>query len=366
MDSLAVYQHRGGLRRTRARLAAGRLVVGFIGGSITDGRPGHNWPEPVANWLVEQFPHARLVIENAAIGATGSDLAVFRAQRDLIDRGCDLVFVEFAVNDGGAPPVQRRRTREGLLRKLLAGDGRDLVLTYTYAQDHYAPIMAGQAPATIAEFEQLGAHYQLGSVWLGLHALREVCAGRLRYEEWLPDGLHPQQRGSLSYAQSVIAFLQRELRDAPSAATIPTGAARPAPLDPANWEGAAALPFTQVRTTGPWLLRRWPNLVWIDQVLETSAPRARLAFHFSGRALVLGFDFGRLASEFRYRLDGGEWRMSQRDRPAWCGPSGWYRTFIVGDELGAGPHEFELEVVHGLTPECTGTTCRLGLIGVVP
>jgi len=67
------------------------VTIGFLGGSITDPRPGYNWPEPVIGWFVNRFPGVRLSVENAAIGATGSALAVFRAQWDIIDRHCDLV-----------------------------------------------------------------------------------------------------------------------------------------------------------------------------------------------------------------------------------------------------------------------------------
>ncbi|HEX2948401.1 MAG TPA: hypothetical protein VHV83_02335, partial [Armatimonadota bacterium] len=62
---------------------------------------------------------------------------------------------------------------------------------------------AGQMPASIREFEELADHYGIPSVWMGLHAFNDVKAGRMRWEEWLPDGLHPQDRGSYSYAQSV-------------------------------------------------------------------------------------------------------------------------------------------------------------------
>ena len=51
----------------------------------------------------------------------------------------------------------------------------------------------------------------IGSVWMGLHALREVRRGLLTWEEWLPDGLHPENRGSLVYAHSVTAFLAEAL-----------------------------------------------------------------------------------------------------------------------------------------------------------
>ncbi len=78
-------RRRGGLRRTARRLREGGLTVGFLDGSITDARPGYNWPEPVLAWLQGAFPGVRLAIENAAIGTVGSDLAAFRARRDILE-----------------------------------------------------------------------------------------------------------------------------------------------------------------------------------------------------------------------------------------------------------------------------------------
>jgi lysophospholipase L1-like esterase len=364
--SFPVWRYAGGLQRTLKAIRAGKLILGFTGGSITDPRAGWNWPEAVTAWFVEQFPGVRISVENAGIGATGSELGVFRAQRDLINRGCDLVFVEYAVNDQGDPSEHRGRTREGLLRKLLAGEGRDIVLTYTYSQEQYADITAGRVPATVAELEELGKHYNIGSIWMGWYAMQEVMRGRMRWEEWLPDGLHPQFRGSLSYAQSVNTFLERELISAPSVTSVPTGAARPEPLNPNHWEGAYVLPFDAVKLSGPWTIQRSSKITWIDQMLTTSAVGARLAFEFEGRALSLGFDFGKLSCEYRYRLDGGEWQLSKRDRPWWVPDDGWYRTSTVVEDLALGRHQFELEVVHGNAESCTGTNCKLALIGIVP
>jgi GDSL-like Lipase/Acylhydrolase family len=366
LRAMNIHHHRGGLRRTRERLGAGRLTVGFIGGSITDPRPGYNWPEPVMAWFVERFPQTRFVVENAAIGATSSDLAVFRAQRDLIDRQCDIVFVEYAVNDYDMPTAERTRTREGLLRKLLAGAGCDVVLVYTFCQNMYADMMTGQVPASIREFEELGAHYNIGSVWMGLHALREVQAGQMRWEEWLPDGLHPQNRGSLSYAQAVTAFLERELNTAPATSEILTGSRRPAPLNPQHWEGAHRLSLDTVELEGPWTLRRWPHMVWMDLVLDTAAVGAKLKVGFEGRAVSVGFDFGKTSADFRYSLDDQPWVVHHFDRPVWCGPTGWFRTVNLANDLPPGRHTLRMEVIHGDQPECNGTNFRLALIGVVP
>ncbi|MNH83129.1 hypothetical protein D3C87_398790 [compost metagenome] len=383
-----IWNHRRRLELTLQRISEGTLTLGFIGGSITDARPRHNWPEPVIAWFAEVFPQVTLKVENAAIGATGSDLAVFRAQRDLIDRGADLVFVEYAVNDYDEPQEKRGRTREGLIRQLLAGEGRDVVLTYTYIQDMYEAMMNGEVPDSIAELEQLGEHYGLGSVWMGRYALDEVQKGRMRWQEWLPDGLHPTERGSLSYAHSVIKFLERELverraegRAEPEAEFGSelesqsglesgsnhgfSGLNRPNPLNPNNWEQVEHLPFENMKRQGPWVIRRWVNLEWIDRVLETAAVGAKLSFNFEGRGLALGFDFGKASSEFRYRLDGGEWKISSRDRPAWVENEGWFRLMVIADDLAEGSHGIEIEVIHGSSESCTGTDFRLAFAGVI-
>ena len=77
-------QRRGALERTRRPLGQGALTVGFSGGSLIDARPGWNWPGPLWAWFVENCPGVRLRGENAVIGATGSALAVWHAQGDLI------------------------------------------------------------------------------------------------------------------------------------------------------------------------------------------------------------------------------------------------------------------------------------------
>ncbi|MFA6286660.1 MAG: SGNH/GDSL hydrolase family protein [Opitutaceae bacterium] len=363
MNFSLIQQHRNGLARTQKALAAGTLRLGFIGGSIT-APYYYNWPEGVISWFAEHFSNVRLHVDNVAIGATGSQLAVFRAQRDLIDKGCDLVFVEYAVNDRGADRQTRRRTQEGLVRKLLAGEGRDVVFTYTFCPEMYEDMAAGRVPQSILDLDEIAAHYGIGSVWMGLHAFKENQSGRMRWEEWLPDGLHTRERGSWSYAQAVFAYLEKELLSKTVPTSIPAGSQRPAPLDPAHWESAASFSFDDVKLTGPWTLRLSPRW-WADRFLETAAVGARMEFTFEGRALCLGFDFGKSSSEFRYRLDGADWVTSNRKRPSWCPESDWFQIYPVSENLAPGSHHIEIEVVHGNRPECTGTNFRLALIGIV-
>jgi len=77
---------------------------------------------------------------------------------------------------------------------------------------------------------------------------------------------------------------------------------------------------------------------------------------------ALGFeltpDYDERTRVVRWRIDRGEWQTSVRDRPVWCGVSGWYRPLVLAETLKSGPHTFELETIHGNTPDCKGcTTC---------
>lgn len=357
------------MTNTIKSLRNSKLTVGFIGGSITDERPGHNWPEAVIGWFTKNFPNVRFTVENAAIGATGSDFAVFRAKRDLIDRGCDLVFIDYAVNDNETQANLRERTREGLIRKLLKVGSIDVVLTYTFCQDMYEKMLNNEVPESISDFELLAEKYQLGSIWMGLYALNEIKSGQMKWEEWLPDGLHPTYRGSYSYSQAVCKFLKDELLEknynVETLNNTTETVSLPDPLNPYHWEKAELLHMSEVKFSGPLSIRRSVRLVWADQILETNAIGAKMNFTFFGNGLLLTFDFGYYSSEFRYRIDNGKWQTVSRDRPDWISGSGWLRSELIEDNLDLVNHLIEIEVIHGNQKENRGTNFRLTHIGVI-
>ncbi|WFB35352.1 SGNH/GDSL hydrolase family protein [Kiritimatiellota bacterium B12222] len=366
-SDLEIYQNRAALVHSVKALSTGAMTVGFMGGSITDARTKNRWPEAVIAWINDRFPELRVGVENAAIGATGSDLAVFRVERDILQRNCDLVFVEYAVNDWDFDPQLRKKSREGLIRKLLRADTCDVILVYTFRQEMYQEMMSGIVPESIAEFELLASHYNLNSVWMGLYSLEEVKRGLMKWEDWLPDGLHPQQRGSLSYAQSVISFLEIKLKEVSPDSVERAVGSMPLPLRSDHWGETDLLSFDQVKTQGPWHVDRSCQLVWMDQVLTTSAVGASLQFEFTGCGLCLGFDFGKSSSEFTYSLDGGEWKFTHRERPVWCGDEGWFKLFHLADELEDGVHRIEIKVIHGNgdRSQWKGSNFKLAFIGII-
>jgi len=410
------------LKQWNTCLQQGSVTIGFMGGSITDARPRHNWPEYVTEWLMLTYPNVRCRIENAAIGATGSDLAALRVERDMIKRNCDVVFIEYAVNDKDVPSKRRRRTQEGLVRQLLNAGITELIFVYTFSSDMKEAMEQGHYPASIAELEELASHYHIPSIWVGKHGLEQVAGGKLTMEQWLPDGLHPQEQGSRIYADCVIRYLQSELlkpdalekanfvpehelfvreqerniqeleskvvkleafhidhsADAwrmermegslPQALKHNVIPLLPRALDSRCWEYVTELPMSELHTEGQWVEQRWHDYEWIDIMLETRQLNASLRFSFQGRGLMLVFDYGYRSAEFVYRLDDGEWIHSNRDCPEWVGAEGWLRLFDCGDDLEARQHTFELRVVepmHERQAALGDFIFRLGKVGVI-
>ncbi len=125
-------RERGGLPNFFAKLRHGSEVrIAYLGGSITE---QEGWRPKSLSWFRQQFPAAKISEINAAIGGTGSDLGVFRLKHDVLEHQPDLLFVEFAVNDAGAPVQQIHRCIEGIVRQTWRHDPTtDICLVYTLA-----------------------------------------------------------------------------------------------------------------------------------------------------------------------------------------------------------------------------------------
>ncbi len=107
---------RGGVPNflARARTPGAVVKVAYLGGSITE-QPG--WRPKSLAYFQRTYPAANFTEINAAIGGTGSDLGVYRLKHDVLDGKPDLLFVEFATNDGGAPSLQIQKCMEGIVRQ---------------------------------------------------------------------------------------------------------------------------------------------------------------------------------------------------------------------------------------------------------
>ncbi len=110
----------------RKAKAGETLSVVFLGGSLTWGAQSTNPQQTsyraiVQRKLEEAYPKAHFQFHDAAIGGTGSQLASFRLERDVLAYKPDLVFLDYTINDDPyvEPSPHRLAAYEGLVRRIV-------------------------------------------------------------------------------------------------------------------------------------------------------------------------------------------------------------------------------------------------------
>ena len=192
-----------------------KLVLGFLGGSITQGclssTPETCYAYHVFEWWKKQFPEAEFEYVNAGIGGTTSQFGVARAQSDLLSYKPDFVIVEFSVNDDSTEHFME--TYEGLVRKIYDSETKPaMLLVHNVCYDTGANAQLMHA--------RVGRYYDLPSVSMQSTIYEEVKAGRLPNREITQDDLHPNDAGH-SLVASVITYFLSKVFDVMDEAELP-------------------------------------------------------------------------------------------------------------------------------------------------
>jgi len=270
---------RGGLPNVFAKLntKSAEVRVAYLGGSIT---AQEGWRPKTLVYFQKTYPDAKVSQINAAIGGTGSDLGVFRLKQDVLDHKPDLLFVEFAVNDGGQPPEKIYKWMEGIVRQTWnAIPDCDICFVYTVTDTLIAPMYDGKMPRAASAMERVAEHYGIPSIHMAAEVARLAKEGKLILKAkkpttdeeraaigdrmiFAPDGVHPfPETGHELYLQAVLRSLPK-IR----AASSKTGPhALPAPFVPDNFENAKLIPIDQAGLS--------PGFQKLDPAKDTLAKR---------------------------------------------------------------------------------------------
>ena len=301
----------------KATTAGAEVKVAYLGGSIT-AQPG--WRPKTLSHFQKTFPTAKFSEINAAIGGTGSDLGVFRLKQDVLDAKADLLFVEFAVNDGGAAPEQIFRCIEGIVRQTWRMLPQcDICFVYTITETLVPPMLEGKFPRAASAMEEVADHYGIPTIHMAMEVARLAKDGKLVWKAPLPktpeekaklgdqfvfaaDGVHPHvETGHELYLQAVARSLP-VIREASKA----TGPHKPgAPFIATNYEHAKLVPIGAATLSKDFVLldaktdsfgKRWANRM--TSLHKGSQPGATLSFKFKGtRAAIydiIGPDCGQV------------------------------------------------------------------------
>lgn len=321
---------RSGLPNFAAKLEAGKPVkIAYLGGSIT---AASGWRVQSREWFQEQYPDAQIEEIHAAIGGTGSDLGVFRLQNDVLRHKPDLLFVEFAVNDGGAPPERIHKAMEGIVRQTWKADPTiDICYVYTLSLPVLPELKAGKMQRSASAMEELADLYEIPSIHFGVKVAELETSGDLIFKAEKPenvaaakpmvfssDGVHPfSETGHVLYTKA-IARSWPKIRDVD---TQPGPHSLPAPLREDNWEAAKQVAITPEMLEGDWeklpadhpIASRFARNM--PEMYQLKSPGSALVFTFKGTTAsvfdVVGPDGGALeiqldegAPKTQKRIDG--------------------------------------------------------------
>ena len=191
------------LKNLMKRAANGEsLVIGFLGGSITQGSlsstPKTCYAYLVYEWWKKSFPNAAFSFVNGGIGGTTSHYGGARAWKDVLRYRPDIVTVDFSVNDDANEFFEE--TYEGMLRRLLAAPSAPAVVvlnnvfydTGKNAQDYH---------------NRIADHYGIPHVSIKDTVYPDVESGKIVRADITPDNLHPNDKGHRLVADEICKLL---------------------------------------------------------------------------------------------------------------------------------------------------------------
>jgi len=360
----------------KANTLGAQIKIGYFGGSIT---AQSGWRPKTLAYFQKTYPNAHFSEINAAIGGTGSDLGVFRLKQDVLDQKPDMMFVEFATNDGGASPDQIFRCMEGIVRQTWkALPDCDICFVYTLIEGAAPAMMEGKFQRSASAMEKIADHYGIPTIHMGMEVAKLAKEGKLLWKAKLPktdeekkevgdkfvfapDSVHPHpETGHELYLQAIV----RSLEPIKAASKAPFAHTLVAPFIATNLENAKLVPLTKETVTFSsgftWLDprsdefgKRWANRM--TTLHKGSKPGETMTFKFKGTRAAIYDIIGPDCGKVIVTLDDQEPKIVARF-DAYCVYSR-LNNFIIGTDLPDTVHTVKIEI-HPDQPDKAGILAK--------
>lgn len=208
----------GNTSRLNEKLAAlengGEVTVGFIGGSITYGytvKPEECFASRVCGYLKEKYSSGTVNYVNKGISGTPSILGNLRLERDILQNNADIIFVEYAVNDGMEDDY--KESYDSLVYTALKSEKEPavvLVLNRTKeghsAQEH---------------MKEIGEYYSLPMISTADAFTDALDRGDIKWEDYYNDSSHPSPEGHRLFCDMTANAVEKSLETQSDEYTVP-------------------------------------------------------------------------------------------------------------------------------------------------
>ncbi len=191
-----------------------KITLGYFGGSITQGAGVEDkslcWRSLTTEWFRKKYPQNTFREINAAIGGTGADLGMFRAQKDLLSEKPDVVFVEFSVNDYRAGFKKAQYCMESIVRQILNADkNTDIVFVITIMKLIHDDIKAGKKLESYEAHYSVAQHYGIECIDAGIEFTDRIDRGEGDWKTYTTDCTHPNEYGYKIYFEKITKEIER-------------------------------------------------------------------------------------------------------------------------------------------------------------
>ncbi len=338
-----------------------QVKIGYFGGSIT---AQAGWRPKTLAYFQKSYPQAKISEINAAIGGTGSDLGVFRLKQDMLDHQPDLLFVEFAVNDGGAEPQKIFQCMEGIVRQTWRSLPKcDICFVYTITEALVPAMLEGKFQRSASAMEKIADHYGIPSVHMGMDVAKLAKAGKLLWKAKLPktpeekqavgdqfvfapDSVHPHpETGHELYLQAII----RSWTPITSASKSPADHVLGAPFVANHYEMAKLVPIQEATLSAGFRVldsktddfgKRWSNRM--TSLYKGTKSGETISFQFKGTRCAIYDIIGPDCGQVTLTLDDQPARIIPRF-DAYCT---YHRlsALMIGTDLPDTVHRVKLEI----------------------
>lgn len=178
------------------------VTLGFIGGSITEGYNAGTdkiYAKLTYEYFAETFGTGDNVhYVNAGLSGTPSMLGLIRSERDLFKYNPDIVFIEFAVNDGQSPAD--KAAFESLIRRALNQPNEPaVILLFSVVESGYTC----QDVMNLVSFK-----YDLAKISVKDAIWPYITGNQYTWKEWSNDDAHPNKEGCELYASFIINYFE--------------------------------------------------------------------------------------------------------------------------------------------------------------
>ncbi|WP_249310590.1 SGNH/GDSL hydrolase family protein [Congzhengia minquanensis] len=344
--------------------STGKLCVGFIGGSITQGSGAsasttYGYAYQTIKWMKERFSQYEIEGHVAGVGGTGSDLGTCRLNEELLIYNPDLVFVEFAVNDGGDPG--KKASTEGIIRQVKEHNpNADIVLINTLQLPGFAnDYGAKKIPTAVQYKNEVADHYNLGVINVG-KALYYTYTdeGKTEPGYYMKDNAHPDDPGHTNYKDTIARWIDSMIANADLSVE---SSVLVDPMDENYFTGSVVgLDQEGVKKTGTWAEQN--RKAGKHNLWDSNNPGDTIEYTFTGTGLGLYMRVAPDTGIINFQIDGGEIKQFDTcDQYVKQGMDRIFYTFLE-TSLDRAEHTVNISVSGEKNPACNDCTLSIGAL----